>query len=233
MPEQPVMLVTGSRKGIGRYLSEYYGNHGFRVIGCSRGESDLVSPAYQHVRLDVANELEVKKLFTEIRHSHGRLDVLINNAGVGSMNHSLLMPLDTVKRILETNVVGNFLFSREAAKLMKIRRFGRIVNFSSFAVPFRLEGEAVYAASKAAVMALTEVLAREYADFGVTVNAVAPPAVQTDLIKGVPDSKMQRLLGRQAIHRYGTMDEVRKVIDFFIDPGNEIVTGQTLFMGGM
>ena len=233
MVEQPVMLVTGSRKGIGRYLCEYYLDRDFRVIGCSRGESDLVSPDYQHSRLDVNNEADVRNLLAEIRRSHGRLDVLINNAGIGSMNHSLLVPVDTVKKILETNVVGNFLFSREAAKLMKLRRFGRIVNFSSFAVPFRLEGEAVYAASKAAVMVLTEVLAREYADFGITVNAVSPPALKTDLIKGVPDSKMEKLLCRQAIHRYGRMEEVGRVIDFFIDPGNEMVTGQTVFMGGL
>lgn len=233
MTDRSVMLVTGSRKGIGRYLCEYYLEKGYQVVGCSRGESDLTNPDYRHVTLDVANEAEARQLFSLIRKEYGRLDVLVNNAGTGSLNHSLVTPVETVRRILETNVVGCFLFSREAAKLMKAKRFGRIVNFSSVTVPFRMEGEAIYVASKAAVMALTEVLAREYADFGISVNAVAPPAVETDLIKDVPRSKVEQMLQRQAIHRCGGMDEICNVIDFFIDPGNQIVTGQTIFMGGL
>ena len=116
---------------------------------------------------------------------------------------------------------------------MKKNHFGRIINFSTFAVPFKLEGEAIYAASKAAIITLTEILAREYADFGITVNAVAPPAVQTDLIRGVPKEKMQILLKRQAISRYGDPKEVCNVIDFFIKPENEMVTGQIINLGGV
>ena len=158
---------------------------------------------------------------------------MINNAGVASMNHSLLTPISTVRKILDTNVIGNFIFSRESAKLMKKNKYGRIINFTTFAVPFKLEGEAIYAASKAAVTTLTEILSREYADFGITVNAVAPPAVQTDLIRGVQKEKMKSLLERQAIHRYGDPQEVCNVIDFFIKPENEMVTGQVVYLGGV
>jgi len=227
------MLVTGSRKGIGRFISEYYLKKNYLVIGCSRNESDLKDQNYKHFSLDITDEKEVKKMFSKIISGFGKLHVLINNAGIASMNHSLLTPVSTVRKILETNVVGNYLMSREAAKLMKRNHFGRIVNFATFAVPFKLEGEAIYAASKAAVISLTEILGREYAPFNITVNAVAPPAVQTDLIKGVAPEKMDKLLARQAIHRYGTPEEVCKVIDFFIDPLNEMVTGQTVYMGGL
>jgi len=158
---------------------------------------------------------------------------LINNAGVASMNHSLLTPISTARKILETNVIGTFIFCRESAKLMKINKYGRIINFASFAVPFKLEGEAIYAASKAGVITLTEILSREYADFGITVNTVAPPAIQTDLIRGVPNEKMQNLLQRQAIHRYGEPIEVSNVIDFFIKHESEMVTGQIVYMGGV
>jgi 3-oxoacyl-[acyl-carrier protein] reductase len=149
------------------------------------------------------------------------------------MNHSFLTPIDTARKILDTNVIGTFIFSRESSKLMKKNQFGRIINFSTFAVPFKLEGEAIYAASKAAIITLTEILAREYTDFGITVNAVAPPAVQTDLIRGVPKEKMQNLLQRQAIHRYGNPEEVCNVIDFFVKPESKMVTGQIVYLGGV
>lgn len=233
MTDRRVMVITGTRKGIGKYLAEYYAEKEFYVVGCSRGDIDFEFDNYHHFCLDVSEEFPVKKMFSEIRKKYGRLDILINNAGIASMNHSLLTPVSTVRKILDTNVVGTFIFSREAAKLMKKNQFGRIINFSSFAVPFKLEGEAIYAASKAAVITLTEILAREYADFGITVNAVAPPAVQTDLIQGVPKEKMQNLLNRQAISRYGIPKEVSNVIDFFIKPENEMVTGQVINLGGV
>ena len=233
MTDRRVMVITGTRKGIGKYLAEYYAEKEFYVVGCSRGDIDFEFDNYHHFCLDVSEEFPVKKMFSEIRKKYGRIDILINNAGIASMNHSLLTPVSTVRKILDTNVVGTFIFSREAAKLMKKNQFGRIINFSSFAVPFKLEGEAIYAASKAAVITLTEILAREYADFGITVNAVAPPAVQTDLIQGVPKEKMQNLLNRQAISRYGIPKEVSNVIDFFIKPENEMVTGQVINLGGV
>lgn len=233
MMNRNVMLITGTRKGIGKYLAAYYVRKDYIVIGCSRGESDIDNQNYRHYRLDIADEDKVKNVFLQIQKDFGRLDVLINNAGIASMNHSLLTPISTVRKILETNVVGNFLFSREAAKIMKKNNFGRIVNFVSFAIPFKLEGEAIYAASKAAVATLTEILSREYAPYNITVNAVGPPAVQTDLIQGVANEKMNKLLYRQSIHRYGTPEEVCKVIDFFIQPENEMINGQIIYMGGV
>ncbi len=233
MTDKPVMIITGTRKGIGKYLAEYYANKEFQVIGCSRGDVDFELDNYQHFCLDVSDELLVKNMFSDVRREYGRLDILINNAGIASMNHSFLTPIDTVRKILDTNVIGTFIFSRESSKLMKKNQFGRIINFSTFAVPFKLEGEAIYAASKAAIITLTEILAREYTDFGITVNAVAPPAVQTDLIRGVPKEKMQNLLQRQAIHRYGNPEEVCNVIDFFVKPESKMVTGQIVYLGGV
>ena len=231
MPE--VMLITGTRKGIGRYLAEYYSNQGWQVVGCSRTEVDYQLPNYQHICADVSDEKAVKALFAKVRREYGRLDVLINNAGIASMNHILLTPLKTVENILNTNLVGTFLFCREAAKLMQSNSYGRIVNFSTVATPLKLEGEAIYAASKAAVLSLTEVLARELADAGITVNAIGPTPVETDLIRSVPQDKMQRLIARQAIRRYGTFADISNVIDFYIRPQSDFITGQNLYLGGI
>ena len=211
------MLITGTRKGIGRYLAEYYIDKGYRVVGCSRSDSDFSSDAYEHFNLDVADEKAVIAMFGVILDKYGRLDVLVNNAGIASMNHTLLTPAITVSNIMDTNVLGTFILSREAAKLMKTQSFGRIVNFSTVATPLKLEGEAVYAASKAAIVSLTEILAREFADMGITVNAVGPTPVETDLIRNVPKEKIDRLLGRQAISRFGTFPDISNVIDFFND----------------
>ena len=230
-----IILITGTRKGIGKALAEHYLSLGDTVIGCSRSLPDWSEnfPGYEHFELDVSDEKKVTEMFGKIRKKYGKLDVLINNAGIASMNHSLLTPFDTVKKIFSTNTFGTFLFCREAAKIMQKKKFGRIVNFATVATPLKLEGEAIYAASKAAIVSLTETLAREYADFGITVNAVGPTPIQTDLVRGVPEEKMTRLLQRQAIHRFGTFEDVINVIDFFIRKESDFVTGQVLYLGGV
>lgn len=233
MTSKGVVLITGARKGIGRYLAEYYAATGYQVIGCSRQPAETELENYRHYSLDVTDEPKAKRMFAEIRSAYGGLDILINNAGIASMNHFLLTPIDSVKSMLNTNIVGTFLFSREAAKLMRRKRQGRIINFATVAVPLKLEGEAAYAASKAAVISLTQILARELAEFGITVNAIGPTPIETDLIQSVPKEKIDNIIQRQAIHRFGEFADVSNVIDFFIRPESNFVTGQVLFLGGV
>jgi 3-oxoacyl-[acyl-carrier protein] reductase len=233
MIDKPVMIITGTRKGIGKYLAEYYAEKEYQVIGCSRGDVDYRSDNYRHFSLDVSDERGVKKMFSIIRTTYGRLDVLFNNAGVASMNHSVLTPISTVRKIFGTNVIGTFLFSRESAKLMKINKFGRIVNFTTVATKLKIEGEAAYAASKAAVMNFTEILSREYAEYGITVNAIAPTPIKTDLIRSVPKEKIDRLTQRLAIHRLGEFRDISNVTEFFISKESDYITGQTIFLGGV
>jgi 3-oxoacyl-[acyl-carrier protein] reductase len=233
MRKNKVILITGTRKGIGRALAHHYAGSGYHVIGCSRSEFEGELENYRHCCLDVADERAVKMLFSDIAKLEGRLDVVVNNAGVASMNHSLLTPIGVVNKIIETNFIGTFLFCREAARLMQRRRYGRIVNFTTVAVPLKLEGEAIYAASKAAVISLTQVLARELASLGITVNAIGPTPIKTDLIRGVSQEKLDALIQRQAIRRYGEPRDVINVIDFFVQPASDFVTGQVMFLGGV
>lgn len=172
-------------------------------------------------------------MFAEISSTYGRLDVLINNAGIASMNHVLLTPVTKAREIIETNFIGTFLMCREAARLMRKNGFGRIVNFATVAAPLKLEGEAVYAASKAAVINFTQIIAGELADFGITANVVAPTPIRTDLIKSVPQERIDALIERQAVKRLGEFRDVSNVIDFFIQPESDFITGQVLFLGGV
>jgi 3-oxoacyl-[acyl-carrier protein] reductase len=227
------IVITGTRKGIGKALAEHYLAAGWRVIGCSRGEASLTQAHYEHFSLDVSDEAAVVAMARAIRQAHGTVDALLNNAGIASMNHALLTPATTVNRILQTNVVGTFLFCREIAKLMRRSASPRIVNFTTVAHPLNLEGEAIYAASKAAVESLTRILARELAELKVTVNAVGPTPIETDLIRGVPHEKMAALLKRQAIQRMGETRDVCNAVDFFLRPESDFITGQVLYLGGV
>jgi len=225
------MLITGSSRGIGRYLAEYYSEK-YNIIGCSRKPSDYSHKNYTHYELDITNEDAVNNMLTTIQSTHENIDILINNAGIASMNHALLTPLKTAEKIISTNVLSTFLISRESAKLMQRNRFGRIINFVTVAIPFELEGESIYAASKSAVLMLTRILAKEFAPLGITVNAIGPCPVKTDLIKNVPVEKIEHLIKQQAIKRYGELTDISNVTNFFIQPESDMITGQVLYLAG-
>lgn len=230
---QKVILVTGARKGIGRKLVEHYIEQGNYVIGCSRSKSDFAHENYSHFCFDVKDEKEVKSIIRSIKSEYKRLDVLINNAGAASLNHSLLTPTSTLETLWNTNFVGTFLFSREAAKLMSKSKFGRIINFSTVAVPLNLAGEAIYASTKSAIEELTRIMAKELAEYNITVNAVGPTPIETDLTRVVPENKIQDLLNSQAIQRLGKFEDVINVIDFYIQERSDFITGQTIYLGGV
>jgi len=228
-----IVLITGTRRGIGRYLAEHFAGKGARVVGCSREPIDWQLEGYMHVLADVTQEDDVKALMSTVQREFGRLDVAINNAGIASTNAALLTPTATIDRIMATNFRGTVVVCRESAKLMMRRKVGRIVNLSTIAVPMRIEGEALYAASKSAVVTYSQILARELGPLGITVNVVGPAPIETDLIRNVPKDKIQRILDNQAIKRLGRFEDVANVIDFFVRPESDYVTGQVIYLGGV
>ena len=233
MINKPVMLITGTRKGIGKYLAEYYSKNLYQVIGCSRGLIDYKLDNYQHFCLDVSEESSVKKMFTEIRKKYGRLDVLINNAGVNYAHSPLLLvPYKSALKTVEVNLLGTFLLSREAAKIMKKKSFGRIVNLGSMAVKHEVKGEAIYTASKAAIVSLTRVMAKEISSYGITCNTVSPAAIDTDFIKKINNNGLNEVLSRNAIPNVGSLNEVSNTIDWLINTESSAITGQSIYLGG-
>jgi 3-oxoacyl-[acyl-carrier protein] reductase len=229
-----VVIITGTSKGIGKYLAnEYLQLDEYFVIGCSRSASELIHDRYSHFQLDVSDEKAVMKMCREVYKKFKQIDVLINNAGIASMNHSLMTPGNTVKRLIETNYMGTFLFCREVAKLMTNKKSGKIVNFSTVAVPLNLEGELAYASSKAAVESLTRIFAKELANYGITCNCVGPTPIDTDLIKNVGADKIDKLIQLQAIKKKANFEDIKNVIDFFISEKSEMITGQVVYLGGI
>ncbi len=228
-----IIVITGTSKGIGQALANYYLNKNNIVIGCSRNKSTINNENYRHFSLEVSDEKAVVIMVRAVKKEFKTIDVLINNAGIASMNHFLTTSTSSVEKIFSTNFLGTFIFTREVSKVMMKQKYGRVVNYTTVARALRLEGEAIYSASKAAIENLTQTIAKELAPFNITVNAIGPTPVKTDLIKAVPKNKIDELLTKQAIKRLGTFEDIINVIEFFIDKKSDFITGQIVYLGGV
>ena len=227
------IVITGTRKGIGKALAEHYLAAGHQVYGCSRGATSIVHERYVHARVDVTDEADVKRFAAEVRTHTTLVDAVVNNAGGASMNHFLLTPGETAERLITLNYMGTYHCSRAFVNLLKKSGHPRIVNFSTVAVPLHLEGEIAYVAAKSAVEAFSKVLARELAQFNITVNCLGPAPIKTDLIARVPQEKLDKLVAMQAIKRLGAFEDVTNVIDFYLRPESDFITGQVIYLGGV
>ncbi|QSP93850.1 SDR family oxidoreductase [Marinobacter salinisoli] len=227
------ILITGASRGLGRAIAEHLLAEGDIVYGCSRGASDLSHENYHHFSVDIGSDESVKAFFFDLRRETKSLDALINNAGIASMNAFALTPANTFQQIFNINVQGTYLCCQKALGMLRRSDHGRIVNFTTVAVPLQLEGESIYAASKSAVETLTKIIAKEYGNFGITCNAIGPSPIDTALIKGVPPEKIQELLQRQSINKMATPRDVINVVDFYLRPESEFITGQVLYLGGV
>ncbi len=234
MADRRVLLVTGASRGIGRYLAEHYLARDMEVVGCSRGKAEPISGAnYNHYAADITLESDVVGLFADIRARFGRLDIVLNNAAINpALSLSLLTSSEAATQTMMTNVLGTFMVSREAAKLMMRKNWGRIVNFSSMAVRHEVPGEAIYTASKAAIQALTRVMAKELFRYGITCNAIAPSALETEMTKAIPRDALNAILARNAIPDMGKLEDVSNAVDWLIRPESQSITGQVIFLGG-
>jgi len=234
MAEKPVALVTGTSRGLGNQLARHLVSRGYHVVGCSRSAYDgLDGDSYEHHVVELAHEPSVVRLFDALRSTHGRLDVVVNNAAVDEARTLVaLTSAEAAATTLNTNVLGTFVVCREAVKLMMRRRYGRIVNIGSMATRHEVPGEAVYTASKAAVIALTRVLAKEVADAGITCNVVAPSALEDGLTTSLPAESVREVLARNALARPDTVSDVTSVIEWLLQPESGAVTGQVIYLGG-
>jgi len=232
--KQKSILITGARKGIGKYLVEYYSDKGFNIFGCSREPINYSLPNYSHYICDITEEKKVKEMLRDIKKNNGHIDILINNAGVNlTLQPTMLVSYQNALKTVEINLLGTFLMCREVARLMMKNSFGRIINFSSMAVKHEVEGEAIYTASKAAIISFTRVLAKEVYPLGITCNVVSPSAIDTDLMNGIKEDALNNVLLRNAVKSKGKMEDVSNTVDWLIKPESDAITGQVVYLGGV
>lgn len=229
-----VFLITGTSKGIGRYLAEYYLNDGNIVIGCSRSASDLEHNNYKHFAIDVSIEKDILAVFKFLRKEYKRVDVLINNAAINpTILPAGLLPYKIIEETFKVNVYAPMIFCREAIKLMSRNKKGRIINLSSMAVKHEVAGESLYTSTKSAITAYTKVIAKEINAYAITANIVAPSAIPTDLSAKINQKELSEVLSRNAIKSMGEMKDVSNTIDYIISENSSSITGQVIYLGGV
>jgi len=180
---------------------------------------------------DVANPESLADALRDLRRDTS-VYALINAAGIASMNLVVTTPSETVRRIVETNLLGTIFCCQQVAPALIKRGRGRIVNFSTLGVPLAIKGEAIYVASKAGVEGFTRVFARELAPHGITVNAVAPGPIATALIAKVPKDNVDAVVRQQIIPRQGTPEDVWNIVSMLLSPTSSMISGQTMHVGG-
>lgn len=232
--DDKVVLVTGARRGLGAFIANYFEKQGASVVGFSRHlDGNPTSDRRLDLAVDVGDPVSVNAGFGVVRKRFGRLDICVNNAAVLTSQYAMILPAASAQAMVDTNLMGVFLVSREAAKLMRKGRWGRIVNVSSMAVRLEPMGDSVYAATKAAVTTLANIMAKEFATTNITCNTLGISAFETDMLAQLPREKVDTIIAGLPIPRLAGPDDVGHVLDFFCGPGSESITAQTVYLGGV
>ena len=236
-----VALVTGASRGIGQAISLKLAAEGVFVVATATSEAGAEATvaaivarggAALAVKLDVTNSTEVEALFKKIVSEQGRLDILVNNAGITKDGLMMRMKDSDWDSVLDTNLKGAFNCMREASKIMTKARYGRVVNISSVVGEMGNPGQANYCASKAGLFGLTKSAARELAKRNITVNAVAPGFIETDMTAVLPEKGREALLQNIPMERLGSVDDVAHAVLFLASPLAGYITGQVLSVNG-
>ncbi len=239
---QRVVLVTGASRGIGRAIAERFAQAGDLVLinymqsqqaaEDVRGGIHKAGGQAELLRFDVANGTEVNAAFQQIAEKHGRIDVVVNNAGLAIDNLLLRLKEEEWERVMDVNLKGVFLCTKAAARPMLRQRSGRIINLTSVVAQTGNPGQAAYTAAKAGVIGFTRTMAKELASRSVTVNAVAPGFIETDMTGSLPDEVKSGYLSLIPAGRWGTVAEVAEVVAFLASPLAGYITGQVINING-
>ena len=237
--EGRVALVTGASRGIGRAIAERLAQAGAVVIAADLASAEETVGAVraaggraEAASLNVTDADSVKAAVAGTIERHGRLDILVNNAGITRDTLVLRMKREEWDAVLQTNLTGAFVCAQAALKPMLKQQAGRIINIASVVGQSGQAGQANYAASKAGLIGLTKALALEVASRNITVNAVAPGYIETDMTRALPEETRGALLARVPLKRGGTLDDIAHAVCFLASDEASYITGHVLAING-
>lgn len=237
-----VALVTGSSRGIGKACAIRLAEKGFDIVinyNSSREAADKVKEEITDlggraiaVQADTSDLKQVQDMFRTAFKEFGRLDVLVNNAGVVNDAYLLMLSAESLQKSLDVNIRGYFNCAQQAALKMMKNKSGRIINISSVSSVHSLAGQSVYSATKGAVNSMTSTLAKELAPYGIQVNAVAPGFVETEMIGSIPEEKLNEYLNAIPMKRLADPKEIAEAVSLLADGSLSYMTGQVLILDG-
>lgn len=238
MYENKVVLVTGASRGVGLEIAQHFLNHGASVIGLSKGMSSKIShERYTHFSVDLSNSEQIINCFrNEINKQFKEIHIVINNAAVLTSQYAMIMPSKNATDMVNVNFLGVFFVSREAAKLMRKSNWGRIINISSMATSLEPAGDSIYAATKAGIHTLANVMAKEFSSLNITCNTLAISAIETDMLQSHSESaqkKIKEIIASLPIPRNAVVEDVLNVIDFYASERSAYITAQIIYLGGI
>lgn len=240
--EKKIALVTGAGRGIGRAIAKRLAGDGIFVLinYCSSGkEAEEVLKEIQLgggdgacVQADVSDFARTEEMIKEIIREYGHIDILVNNAGITRDGLLMRMDEDAFEAVIDTNLKGSFFMTKAVSRQMLKQRYGKIINMASVVGIMGNAGQANYAASKAGVIGMTRSFAREVASKGITVNAVAPGFIATDMTEAMTEEAYSSVKKNIPMDRIGTPEEVAEIIAFLAGPQSGYVTGQVICVDG-
>jgi 3-oxoacyl-[acyl-carrier protein] reductase len=238
---EKVVLVTGSSRGIGAEMVKAFDAHGARCVvnyiadAQDQNKADAMNVAKELddpvvVECDITQPRQVEAMMSQIQERRGGLDILVNNSGIIADRTIKKMALDTFENVIRVNLTGTFIVTQKAAAIL--RNGGRIVNLSSVSGEMGLFGQANYSSSKAGIIALTKVSAREFARQNITVNAIAPGFIDVGMSKGMPDEVTENFIKQIPLGRLGDVSEIVNAALFLASPMASYITGHVLNVNG-
>ncbi len=240
--ENKVALITGGSRGIGRSICLALAKEGANIITCYANGADAANETVRlceelgvkamAVKTDVSNYEEVSALVAKTKEEFGRIDILVNNAGITKDNLILKMTEEDFTKVIDTNLKGAFLFTKDVSKIMLKQRAGRIINISSVVGVRGNAGQVNYSASKAGLIGMTKSTAKELASRGITVNAIAPGFIETDMTGKLSESVVEEMLKTIPMKTMGTGDDIANLVCFLASNEARYITGQVICVDG-
>lgn len=237
-----IAIVTGASKGIGRACAMRLARDGMTVI-INYSRSDAAANATVEeikaaggsataYKADVSDPEQVKAMFKDIADEYGKIDVLVNNAGIVKDEYLLMLTTETLDKCLDLNIKGYLYCAQQAVLKMFRQKSGVIVNMSSVSAKMALAGQSVYSATKGAVNSMTQTMAKELARYGIRVNAVAPGFVLTEMVDQLPEDKKKEYIKAVPMGRFADVSEVADVVSFLCSDDSKYITGQSIVVDG-